>query len=129
MRTAATLTLKNPTSWGLGPDESVNLVVARLPEKIEVADGDMQAVVIWFDRLVGAAVGNSKNCDKMAAALGPLVDAGPDMIKLAQRRTEKPPTWFTTYMNDGVGRMSPALEKCARSPSMKVVLERLASMK
>lgn len=129
VRTAATLTLKNPTSWGLGPEETVNLVVARLPEQIEVADGDMQAVVAWFDRLVGAAVSNSKNCDKMAAALGPLLDAGPDMIKLARRRTEKPPTWLTTYMTDGVGRMTPALEKCASSPSMKVVLDRLASMK
>jgi len=66
---------------------------------------------------------------QFAAALGPLLDAGPDMIKLARRRTEKPPTWLTTYMTDGVGRMTPALEKCASSPSMKVVLDRIASMK
>ena len=129
VRTAATLSIKNPTGWGFGPAEKVDLVVARLPEQIEVADADMQTLIKWYDKLVSTVVINSKNCSKMGADLNALVDKSGDVITMARRRTEKTPDWLNTYINEGVTKMTGAVEKCASDPAVKKAFDRLSATK
>ena len=129
VRTAATLTIKNPTGWGLGPEEKVDLVVARLPEQIEVADADQQKLIKWFDRLVVTTVGNSNNCNNMAAGLHSLIDGSSDVLELARRHDEKSPAWLTAYLNEGAKKMTPALQKCASNASVKAAFDRIAAKK
>lgn len=132
VRTPATLAVQNPRvahdiadELTSGPDETMTVVIARLPERVEIADADTQKLVGLFDLVVATVQGDGGNCKKIADDINRLVDLNGEVIDLG-RGANKRPKWLTAHISTGIAAMTPNLEKCASNAALKAAFDRFS---
>jgi D-serine dehydratase len=100
----------------------------KAPPRDEVSQADAERFLAFFEKFVSAVVVNKDNCPKMAGAIGEVIDANTDVIKMAndaKAAKKKLPRAIEDKMMARVKDMTPAMQKCGKDEKVKEAVGRL----
>ncbi|HUJ60823.1 MAG TPA: hypothetical protein VLX92_20110 [Kofleriaceae bacterium] len=93
-----------------------------------VSDADAKKFLVFWDKLVDLIIADKDSCPKMANDINALIDANKDLMDLAKKAAaagKKLPPDAEKHIQDTVGKLVPAMQKCQADKGVQAAFGRL----